>query len=398
MLNQSATSLELDRIKTLRSYEILDSEPELAYDSLISIAAAICQTPVSLISLVDVDRCWFKANLGLDGMCEAPREIAFAKYVLEDPTEPFIVEDAQQDERFREGPLANGKPPMRFYCGTPIVNPEGFVLGSLCVIDHKPRRLDRRQIDALKTLAQQIMSNFELRRSMREVDKLNEKLKHAYEGMESFSYSVSHDLKAPLRAIEGYAYIMEEDFGEQLDPDARDILSRMVGSTQKMRNLVDGILDLSRISRKPLVRTSIDLSKMAGIQFQTVPGNEKVKIEIEPSLEAVGDPDLIRTTLQNLLENAVKYSSKRAEPKIEVGKTKTKNGEAFYVRDNGAGFDMKHEKKLFQLFQRLHREDDFPGTGIGLSLTQKIIEKHDGQIWADAKPNEGATFYFTLNN
>lgn len=389
---------ELRRLEALRGYDILDTEPEPAFDSLIQVAAAICQTPVSLISLVDADRCWFKANLGLDGMCEAPREIAFAKYVVDDPHEPFIVEDAQNDPRFMHGPLANGQPPMRFYCGTPLVNPEGYVLGSLCVIDHQPRRLESHQVHALKTLARQITTNFEQRRMLRKVEKLNTELEQAYREMESFSYSVSHDLKAPLRAIEGYAQILEEDYTEQLDEDGREMLQRMIDSTQNMRTLVDGILNLSRISRKPLVRTPTDLSAMAREIFAKIADRGNAILCVADELTAVGDVELIRVTLQNLLENAVKYSSKRERPEIEVGKTETDRGTAFFVRDNGAGFNTKYYKKLFQLFQRLHKPSEFSGTGIGLSIVEKVIKRHHGQIWAESEPDRGATFYFTLNN
>ena len=385
-------------MEALRGYDILDTEPEPAFDSLVQIAAAICQTPVSLISLVDADRCWFKANLGLDGMCEAPREIAFAKYVLDHPYEPFIVEDAQTDPRFKDGPLANGTPPMRFYCGTPLVNPEGYVLGSLCVIDHQPRRLDDHQIAALKTLARQITTNFEQRRMLRQVEKLNNELQHAYREMESFSYSVSHDLKAPLRAIEGYAQILEEDYLEQLDDDGRDMLERMIGSTQQMRTLVDGILDLSRISRKSLVRTPTDLSAMTREIFAKLSARGATTLEVQDGLTAVGDVELIRVVLQNLLENAVKYSSKCEQPTITVGKMDTERGPAFYVRDNGAGFNPKYYKKLFQLFQRLHKPSEYPGTGVGLSIVEKVIKRHQGQVWAESQPDQGATFFFTLNN
>ena len=396
MLETRFEPYERERLRSLRSYNVLDTDAEDSYDDIVQIAASICQSPIALVTMVDENRCWFKANLGLEGATEAPRDIAYSTLVLDNPLEPTIIEDAWADDRFKDKPLATAEPPMRFFCGTPLVNEDGFVLGSLCIIDHVPRKMSEQQISAMKTLARQVVNQMELRKKMKEVDHLNEKLRDAYKEMEKFSYSISHDLKAPLRTIEGYSEILMEDFMDSLDEEAQEYLGRIQSSTRHMRVLIDSILDLSRIGRKPINRDKIDMSTLAQEIYDLLDVPDNCSINVQLGLKAVGDTELVRTLLQNLLDNAVKYSSKVDCPEVSFGRTETERGPAFFVRDNGSGFDPKYQDKMFDLFQRLHKQSDFTGTGIGLSMVKKVVEKHGGEIWAEGAVNKGATFYFTL--
>lgn len=217
--------------------------------------------------------------------------------------------------------------------------------------------------------------------------------------LEAFSYSVSHDLRAPLRSIDGFSRILIEDCHMKLDEEDLDNLMRVRAASQRTGQLIDDLLQLSRLTRTEMLQESVDLSKLVrqvadGLQ-QAEP-QRRVKFVIEPNLIATADKNLIRILLQNLLGNAWKFTGRNDEAKIEFGRVIQEGDPAFYVRDNGAGFDMTYAHKLFGAFQRLHSADEFPGTGIGLATVQRVILRHGGRVWAESKLNQGTTFYFTL--
>jgi len=228
----------------------------------------------------------------------------------------------------------------------------------------------------------------------KEILKLNKEL-------EAFSYSVSHDLNAPLRSIHGFAKILEEDYSQLLDVDGKEYLTGIIRNSDRMANLIDGLLQFSRMGRKEPHRTRINSYEMVGSIIENQKKNKKEllkKYDIKTGDLPViyGDDTLIRQVFVNLISNAIKYSSKSPTPKIEITAIDDEKKWTFLIRDNGIGFDMKYASKLFQVFQRLHKESEFPGTGIGLALVNRIIEKHNGSIWAESEPEKGATFFFSL--
>ncbi|HSI25288.1 MAG TPA: ATP-binding protein [Methylotenera sp.] len=224
---------------------------------------------------------------------------------------------------------------------------------------------------------------------------------HAVNGeLEAFSYSVSHDLRAPLRAIDGFSQALLEDYSNQLDDQGKNYLDRVRAATQRMGQLIDDMLTLSRITRAEMRHETGDLSAIANEVLEELQKDQperKVEWHIEPELAAEGDPQLLRVMLTNLLGNAWKYTGKTAAAKIEFGAKQNTDGVMnFFVRDNGAGFDMTYADKLFGAFQRLHTSAEFPGTGIGLATVQRIIHRHGGQVRGEGVPNQGATFYFSF--
>ncbi|WP_424356715.1 ATP-binding protein [Methanocella sp. MCL-LM] len=233
-----------------------------------------------------------------------------------------------------------------------------------------------------------------------ELETVNRKLDLVIGELESFSYSVSHDLRAPLRALDGFSEAILEDYGDKLDPPGKDYLNRIRAASQYMGRLIDDLLHLSRVTRKELKREPINLNVIAESIIDDLkrrdPGR-KVIITIKPGMLVHADQDLLRAVLQNLLDNAWKFTSKKPEAIIEFGSVEKEGKTVYYVRDNGAGFDMAYAGKLFGAFQRLHSTEEFPGTGIGLATAQRIIHKHGGQIWAEGEVGKGATFYFTLS-
>lgn len=224
-------------------------------------------------------------------------------------------------------------------------------------------------------------------------------LLRANKELEAFSYSVAHDLRSPLRAINGYSQVLLDDHAAALDDQAKRYLERIAAGADTMGRLIDALLSLSRVARREVRRETVDLTRHAeGIakQLQAADPDRVVHFTIQPGVVAQGDSQLLRALLDNLIGNAWKFTSKSAAPHIAFGCTTESDSQTYFVKDNGAGFDMDHARKLFGPFQRLHRESDFPGTGIGLATVQRIVERHGGRVWAESSVNRGATFYFTL--
>jgi light-regulated signal transduction histidine kinase (bacteriophytochrome) len=217
--------------------------------------------------------------------------------------------------------------------------------------------------------------------------------------LEAFSYSVSHDLRTPLRSIDGFSQALLEDYSDKLDPAGKDHLQRVRRAAQRMSELIDDILKLSRVTRSAMRRENLDLSAMAhsiAEELRLAEPDRHVEFAIEGGLIASGDSQLLGVAMQNLLGNSWKYTSRHASSRIEFGKSELNGKHPFFVRDDGAGFDPRYADRLFGAFQRLHTTTEFPGTGIGLATVQRIIHRHGGEIWAEGAIEKGATFYFTL--
>jgi len=235
----------------------------------------------------------------------------------------------------------------------------------------------------------------------RRVEERTAQLEIAIRELESFSYSVSHDLRAPLRAINGFSRILNNEFSNELDEEARAFLQKIIASGKKMSRLIDDLLDFSRLGRKPLQRQGVDPNPIVrtvidSLELET--NGHSIQWSLSKLPIAHADPMLLQQVYANLIGNAVKYSRNRQPACIEIGSFREANQTVYFVRDNGAGFDMKYAEKLFGVFQRLHREEEFEGTGIGLATVHRIIQRHGGRIWAEASVEEGATFYFTITN
>jgi light-regulated signal transduction histidine kinase (bacteriophytochrome) len=242
-----------------------------------------------------------------------------------------------------------------------------------------------------RELAQSLEDQIEAR--TRELKQLNEELT-------AFSYSVSHDLRAPLRSIDGFSQIVLEDYSARLDENGRRMLERIRNAAQRMGHLIQSLLDLARVTRQELDRQPVSITNLATTSLghlMAMSPDRRIDFSVAPGMNAEGDAHLIRVVIDNLIENAWKFTSKTESPRIEVGRTEVDGKPVFFVRDNGAGFDPEHAGKLFRPFQRLHSESEFEGTGIGLATVQRIVNRHGGRVWAEGRPGDGATFFVALS-
>ena len=224
-------------------------------------------------------------------------------------------------------------------------------------------------------------------------------LEHKNRELESFSYAVSHDLRAPLRRIDSFSRAILESQGRRLDDEGRKFLSRVREASQQMAQLIDDVLYLSRVTRSDLRDQDVDLSEVAELvvsRLKEGQPNRRMEVKIRPGVVVTGDGQLLKIALENLLQNAWKFTGHQAEPRIEFGVTQTSGEPTYFIRDNGAGFEMTYAARLFGPFQRLHSQQEFPGNGIGLATVQRIIHRHGGKVWAEGLVGQGATFYFTL--
>jgi signal transduction histidine kinase len=239
----------------------------------------------------------------------------------------------------------------------------------------------------------------ERKRAEEEIQRTNRELLAANKELEAFSYSVSHDLRAPLRSLDGFSQTLLEDYADKLDSTAQDHLQRVRRAAQRMAVLIDDMLNLSRVTRCELRRETLNLSAMAksiAAELRETEPGRRVEFAIENDLTAVGDSQLLRTAMENLLRNSWKYTSGHPAARIEFSRSKQNGRNVFFVRDDGAGFDPRYADRLFGAFQHLHTVAEFPGTGVGLATVQRIIHRHGGEIWAEGAVEKGATFYFTL--
>lgn len=262
---------------------------------------------------------------------------------------------------------------------------------------HLDIRAMQKQLEAQNAQLQQEI--IERKRLEEELRKHQVQLEAAMKELETFSYSVSHDLRAPLRGIGGFSQALLEDYAGQLDTQGQDYLRRVRAASQHMERLIDDMLRLARLTRSEIRRTMVDLSALAqsiaGELQQTQP-QRQVEFVIAPGLMVKADENLMRIMLTNLLGNAWKFSSKHPTARIELGVKQSEGETIYFVRDDGAGFDMTYAGKLFGVFQRMHSEAEFEGSGVGLATVQRIIHRHGGRIWAESALEQGATFYFTL--
>lgn len=389
---------EEKRLETLKSFSILDTLPELDYDNITTIASEICGTPIALVSLVDDQRQWFKSKVGID-VPETSRDVSFCGHAINSTENIFIVQDARTDERFHDNPIVKGDTKVIFYAGVPLIAENGLPLGTLCVIDHKPHLLSQSQISSLQALSNQVMNLLKLRKNEKYLQQALITLEEKNLELERFAFIAAHDLKSPLNNISSLTTMFLDLYGLQVDKEGQEILQMILDSSEKLKTLIEGLLDYSRSD-------TILKEKKSKINLKTLKTNIENLFSFDHNIEMVLQSELVTITINetamdqiliNLVTNAIKYNDKDSI-RIEIGASESDTHYNFYVQDNGPGIPKDKQEQIFKIFKINANHDRFgkTGNGIGLATVKKIIEKSAGSIHVESEIGMGAKFIFTL--
>ncbi|GAB3934484.1 sensor histidine kinase [Mucilaginibacter myungsuensis] len=389
---------EADRLAALRSYNILDTAEEDDFDELTTLASAICQTPIALISLVDDSRQWFKSHKGLDAR-ETPKNVSFCAHAIASPNEVMMVNDASQDPRFTENSLVTGEPHVIFYAGVPLVTEDGFALGSLCVIDHTPKELTAEQINALKILAKQVINKLDLRRKAETLKKAHQQLRSSNAFIEKFASMAAHDIKNPLSSMLLSSQALRMRLAKMQDAGCMKLIDLNITSINRLMSMLDEMLAYSKspdtlLKRKQRIYLNDILKQVIGLI--KVPANFKISLP-EDGYQVNVSPIATEQIFINLLTNAIRYNDKE-EGLIDIRFSYDDDNYLFEVEDNGIGIDEKHFDDIFTNNFTLNKADRFDnsGTGIGLSTVKEIINTLGGSISLTSAIGKGTTFYVSI--
>lgn len=390
---------ENSRLKALKEYSILDTLPEKEYDEITHLAAQITGMPISLISLIDEKRQWFKSHYGVEET-ESPREVAFCAHAINDQNHIMIVPDSRKDERFHDNPMVTGDAKVIFYAGVPLVTSDGFSLGTLCVIDNKPNELSENQLKALSTLANQLMQLFELRKKTSDLNTRLFELEAQNKGLKEFAHIAAHDIKSPLGNITALTNMLKDDYGEKMDSSGVELIDLIHSSSEKLTGLIDGILQYSKnthlLSQSKeeinFHKTMNEVIKLVGASKQT-----ELNIDAQEHLTVFTSKIALEQVLINLIANSIKYNDKE---KVIIFVHAEEDDEFLKVNiaDNGPGIKEEDKEKIFKIFETTSNTDKAgsKGTGIGLATVKSLVEGLGGKINVDSKPGQGAEFTFTI--
>ncbi|MDX1694407.1 MAG: GAF domain-containing sensor histidine kinase [Ketobacteraceae bacterium] len=385
---------ESSRLQALLDYQILDTEPETAYDDLTLIASQICGTPISLVSLIDKDRQWFKSRVGLDAS-ETPRDLAFCAHAILQK-DVFLVEDTHQDSRFATNPLVTGSPHIRFYAGAPLITKEGYGLGTLCVIDREPRKLTDNQLKALKALAHQVVSQLELRLHTLRLERMK-KLRDRLLAM------VSHDLRSAFSINIGFAQALRTRLSRLSEDDIVSSLISIEDSSRKAHEQLEAMLEWSRrqLGERQFTLETINVREICQdileqMKESASQKNIQLKLQCPDAIAIRANKILFRSAVQNLVSNAIKFSHRDTSVDITVSNDGTHTTIA--VSDKGIGMDRKVTDRLFDENERITTPgtQGETGTGLGSVLVKDFVDSVQGELTVTSAPDRGTTISFTV--
>ncbi len=389
---------EAERLSALYEYDILDTIPEAEYDDITRIAAEICNMPISLISIIDNDRQWFKSRIGLKSP-ETHRDLAFCAHAILDPEEIMEVPDAEQDERFFDNPLVTGDPNISFYAGVPLVNEDGNALGTLCVIDHKPNALSEEQKVTLTALARQIVAYLEIRKKNHQLAKQKEELEMLNQELDRFAYVIAHDIKSPCSSLIMATELIREIYANTPNEEGNALLAMMEESSHAIIKMVDGILKHTlSINNANVEKTTFVFGDFMKEALKLLPLTSDFDLHFD------GADTMIHTSryvlmqiIVNLCTNAIKYNDK-PHGEISITLKEDEHKYLFTVADNGMGMKKESLAVIFDLFSTLGVKDrnNNSGHGIGLSTVKRLVLKMDGRISVESEPEKGSKFTFSI--
>lgn len=382
---------EQERLQALREYELLDSESEKEFDEIVALASFICQTPISTITLIDEKRQWFKAHVGLTNR-ETPRDVAFCAYAILQQ-EITIVNDATRDKRFNKNPLVTGSPDIRFYAGLPLTTPEGFNLGTICVIDTKPRDLTHDQNKALQVLRNQVLKLFELKRK-------NILLTRVHDMQQKLMSIIGHDLRGPINSLNGLLLMVEKY--KLSTEDLNEILPRMRTMVDTTDNLLNNLLHWAKnhIEEKVATYEAFNLRVLVAdvtgsLKEILTEKNNELNIHIDPAHAVVVNRNIFEFILRNLIVNANKFTS---QGRIQISSSMNGARVLITVRDNGIGIDSDRLPTLFEWGKNNSTKGTKgeAGSGLGLPMVKEFVEQMGGKIWVESTPAGSTAFHFII--
>ena len=396
--NYTHSLSEKARLKELYEYAILDTLPEDDYDNLVAIASVICKTEVARITIIDKDRQWTKASIGMP-LDECPKENAFCTYAIQNPYEVLIINDARNDDKYKNNPYVKGEPHIAFYAGVPLVNEKGAALGAVCVTDSQPKELNELQINSLKALAKQAMQLLELRHKQIELEKALQELDRKNKELDNFAHIAAHDIKSPLNNISSLLDLLYLDVQAHISKEGTEIIGYLRKSTSKLRSLVDGLLAHSKsehlLKEDTVYISKNELSENIKLLFSS---SKNINIYFHSFIDGITTNKIaLEQILLNLIGNAIKYNDKEVA-KVSIHLDETATHYVFKVEDNGKGISKEDQERIFELFTTLKRQDRFGdlGTGVGLATVKKMVELLGGKISVTSKIGEGTRFTFTI--
>ncbi len=386
---------EAARLAELRRLAILDTPPEERFDRLTRLVASLLDVPISLVSLVDADRQWFKSRVGLEAT-QTPRELAFCAHAILD-AEPLVVPDAAADSRFADNPLVEADPNIRFYAGAPLVARSGHRLGTLCAIDRKPRAITPVQVDILKEMAKVVVDELELSVSLTQLQEHVRDLADKNQELDAFGYALSHDMQGPIRRIRAFCDLL---IGEDAttDPGERaEYLGYIGREAETARVLLGDLRTYYEVGRGGPVQ-QVDAAEAIEAALTTLSSDieatgAKVSVAELPPVNFLGG--LLTSVFANLISNALKYRSS-APPVIEIRHRRLPGAHEFTVADNGVGIAERHLPRVFELLSRFDDRPDIPGSGMGLAVCKRVVTKAGGTIEVASTLGEGTTVSFTV--
>jgi len=389
---------ESERLAALASYNLLDTLPEEDFDELTLLASQICQTPIALISLLDDKRQWFKSVVG-ELASQTPKEHAFCAHTIVETTEIMVVNDAREDDRFAANPLVTGDPNIVFYAGVPLINEDGFPLGSLCVIDVEPKHLTTDQIKSLKILGSQVIAQMELRKKVALLEQTNEKLLETNTFIQKFASTAAHDIKNPLSSILLTSQALQMRLKNSGDEKSSSLVGLTINASKRLLGLVDEMLNYS--TEPSLLITDqkrVELNKLLKnvVELIDIPHSITVNLpRLDHSL--ICSSVALEQIFLNLLTNSVRYNDKD-KGIVNVLFKEDDNYYNFKINDNGMGIAAHNLEKIFEKAVTLNTLDRFnkKGNGLGLHTVKLLVEKLKGSIRVESKVGEGTTFEFSI--
>lgn len=401
MIEAELPSNELERVQVLKDYGILDTGEEASFNDLVQLAANICGAPISIISLIDQDRSWFKASFGLP-RGEVPRKYSMCSHAILQQ-EIFVVEDTALDKRFVDNPILCGDLNVRFYAGTPLKSASGHHIGTLCVLDTKPRQITATQIEALRILAHQVIAQLELRKSHQAVELANERLREINASKDKFFSIIAHDLRAPFHGILGFSEVLETEIEDLDQKGIQDIAGYLRSTAHATFRLLENLLQWAMSEGGALVYKprEVYIEQVFQTIFEVLNAMAQKKNivlhnDVDPDLACYADINMMTSVLQNLCSNAIKFT--RNGGHVYLSANQVGNEVHIKVRDTGIGMTDTQIQDFFsrQQPQSLKGTDGEKGTGLGLLLCRQFVEKNNGTMKIDSKIDEGTTFTISV--